>query len=166
MKRILSVTLVVCTCVVSAFAQGVRKPGAEHARMAFFAGDWKIEGESEGLQYTLQQKCEWFDGGFHLVCRGEGGGAFGRLKSQAIFAYDRAAKSYTLFTMNNLGNGFSAKGSVSDKIGTWEADLAGPEGPMKVRLTMTEESSTAYRVLLQGRIGTEWPVLEEGRATK
>ena len=166
MKRMLSVTLVVCTCAASALAQGMRKPGAEQARMAFFAGDWKIEGESEGLKYTLQDTCEWFEGGFHLVCRSAGGGAFGRMQGQAIFAYDGVTKSYTLFTMNNLGNGFSAKGSVNDKVWTWEAALAGPNGPMPVRLTITEESPTAYRFVLHGRVGNEWPVLEEGRATK
>jgi hypothetical protein len=166
MMRILPVTLVVCTFTAVGFAQNVRKPGAEHARMGYFAGDWKVEGESEGLKYTLQDTCEWFEGGFHLVCRSEGGGAFGKMKGQAVFAFDRISKSYTLFTMNNLGNGFVATGSVSDKVWTWNAELAGPQGPIKARLTMTEESPNAYRIVLHGQIGQEWAVLEESRATK
>jgi hypothetical protein len=167
MKRILSMTLVVCTFSVSALAQGpLRKPGAEHARLGYFAGQWKVEAESEGLKFTINQTCEWFEGGFHLVCRREGSGDLGPMKAQTIFAYDRGARSYTLYAMNNLGNGISAKGSIDDKVWTWDAELAGPSGSVKARLTITEESPTAYTERLDGLLGGQWVTLEQGRATK
>jgi hypothetical protein len=168
MKSIVVMTLGVCTLAATAHSQMPRRqPGPEHARIGYFAGAWKFEGESEGLKFTIDESCEWFEGGFHLVCRGEGGGDFGRLKGQAVFAYDRGARSYTLHTMNNLGNGISAKGSISDdKVWTWDTELAGAAGPFKARLTMIEESPAAYTTKLEGLLGGAWVVLEEGRATK
>jgi Protein of unknown function (DUF1579) len=159
-------TLVVCTLSVAAVAQGPVKPGPEHARIGYFAGEWKFEGESEGLKFTLTQSCEWFEGGFHLVCRGGGTSDLGPVKDHMVFGYDRGAKSYTLHSINSLGNAISAKGSLRDKVWTWDTELAGAQGPLQARLTLTEQSATAYTIKLEGLMGTQWMVLEAGRATK
>jgi uncharacterized protein DUF1579 len=166
MKRVLSMTGIVCTLwAASAAAQG-RTPGAEQARIAYFAGEWTLDAESEGLKFTISQTCEWFEGGFHLVCRGVGNGGLGRLKDQAILGYDAGSKSYTLHTINSLGNGIAAKGAVNDKVWTWDAELAGASEPLKARLTITEDSPTSYTMTLRGLIGREWMVLEQARARR
>lgn len=167
MKSVVIIALGVCTLAATAYGQMPRRqPGPEHARMAYFVGQWKFEGESEGLKFTINQTCEWFEGGFHLVCRGEGGGDLGPLKDQAVFAYDRGGKSYTLYTMNNLGNGMLAKGSIADRVWNWDTELVGAAGPFKARLTIIEQSPTAYTIMLEGLLGGAWVVLEQGRATK
>ncbi len=167
MKRIVLLTVGICTLACSAFAQPpARRPGPEHARMSYFAGQWQFAGESDGLKYTVAQGCEWFAGGFHLVCRGEGKGELGSLINQAVFAYDPGARSYTIYSINSFGNALFGKGAVADKIWTWDTELNGVKGPFKARLTMTEQSPTAYTYKMEGLVGGSWTVLEEGHANK
>lgn len=165
MSRVLLITVVICTFAAAAAAQMPRKPGPEHARIGYFAGQWKVEGESEGMKYSGTVKCDWFAGGFHLVCLGDGSGAFGPLKSQVVMSHDRGAKAYILQSISNVGNTLNAKGSVADKVWTWDTELVGEKGPFKARMTMTEQSPSAYEYKMEGFLG-EWIVIESGRATK
>jgi hypothetical protein len=55
MKRVLSMTGIVCTLWVSAAAAQGRTPGAEQARIAYFAGEWALDAESEGRTFTISK---------------------------------------------------------------------------------------------------------------
>jgi hypothetical protein len=167
MKSLVVITLGICTLAGTAYGQMPRRqPGPEHARMAYFVGQWKFDGDSEGLKYTRHETCEMFVGGFHLVCRAEGSGALGPMKDQSVMTYDRAGKSYSLHAINAFGNSLYASGSVSDSVWTWNTELVGERGAFKARLIMTEQSPTTYTFKLEGRLGDDWIVLEEGRASK
>src|SRR5688572_8932252 len=77
------------------------KPGAEHKAMAYFAGKWPSEGEIKpgtlgpGGKMTGTDNCEWFAGGFQIVCRGEGKGPLGPTTTLGVLAYSAADKAYT-----------------------------------------------------------------------
>ena len=66
--------------VVAAQAPAAPKPGPEHARLAYFVGKWKTEGEMKpgpmgpGGKMSGTDTCEWYDGHFSVVCRSEGTG--------------------------------------------------------------------------------------------
>jgi hypothetical protein len=173
MQRLIAPALAVGLFAASASAQEALKPGPEHARMAYFAGTWDFAGESKdspmgpGGKMSGTDTCEWFAGGFQLVCRGEATGPRGAVKSGAIWAWDPYQTAYTYFGYNNLGESFLVTGAVAGKVWTWNAEFPSETGSAKLRVTLTEESPTAYayRMEMSGD-GASWMVVEEGRATK
>lgn len=167
MKPFVFIALGICTFAAAAAAQpAARRPGPEQARLGYFAGQWTFEGTADGLTFTGNQTCEWFAGGFQLVCRAEATSDVGPLKNQAVFSYDPTSKSYRLHLFNNSGSEFYGRGTVGDGVWTWEAEAAGAMGPFKARATMTEQSATAYTIRFDGFLDGAWTMLEEGRATK
>lgn len=77
------------------------KPGPEIQRLAYYLGTWNGQGETKGGPFGAAGKlsstmtCDWFAGGFHLVCRGEERGPTGKRTFLNILAYDEKAKAYT-----------------------------------------------------------------------
>ena len=157
-----------------AMAQEAMKPGAEQARIGFFAGTWRMEGEAKetpmgpGGKIGGTETCSWFAGGFHLVCQGDMTGPRGPAKTGSVWAYDPAQQAYTYYGYTSFGEAFYVKGSAAGKVWTWNADMPAPGGsPVKVRVTITEQSPTAYQYKFEmSADGTNWMVGEEGRATK
>ena len=78
--RILALSLGLAAAAGVALAQAPEapKPGPEHKALQYFVGKWTSEGELKpgpfgpGGKMTSQDTCEWFAGGFHVVCRGTG----------------------------------------------------------------------------------------------
>ena len=174
MKRIAAAALAVGVLVTGAFAQmAARKPGAEQTRIGYFAGKWNMEGESKpspmgpGGKFKGKETCEWFAGGFQLVCHSEGTGPMGAMKGQSTMGYDPAEKTYTYYAISSLGDGFFVRGNVSGQVWTWNTESMVNGKSMKARVTITEESPTAYSFKMEGSFdGGEWAVLEEAKATK
>ena len=77
-------------------------PGPEHKRMAYFAGQWNYQGEAKnsplgpGGKIAGTETCEWFAGGFQLVCRTKGTGPKGPGTGQSVVGYDPHAESLHL----------------------------------------------------------------------
>jgi hypothetical protein len=173
MRRLIAPALAVGLLTTPAMAQETAKPGPEHARMGYFAGTWQFEGESKpspmgpGGKMTGTSTCEWFAGGFHLVCRGDMTGPRGAGKDGAVWALDPSRSVYTYFGYSSMGDAFYVTGSVTGKVWTWNADLPVEGATMKMRATLTEEAPAAYAFKLEfSADGTTWMVVEEGRATK
>jgi len=85
------------------------KPRPEVQKLAYYLGTWKGEGEKKGGPFGPAGKlsstttCEWFAGGFHLVCRGEEKGPTGTRTFLNIRAYDAQAKAYTEYGISSFG---------------------------------------------------------------
>lgn len=83
----------------AALAQDAPKPGPEQKALGYFAGKWSSEGEMKpgpfgpGGKMTSVDTCEWFAGGFQLVCRGQGSGAMGPMTTLGIIAYNSTEKA-------------------------------------------------------------------------
>jgi hypothetical protein len=165
---------------LGAFITGSRAQGPprmteeQRERLAYFAGKWILEGQSEGVRVTMTETCEWFAGRFHLVCRREGFTADpslrsrtpdGKLSSQSVIGYDAAAKTYTNYVINSSGMGFLLRGAVDGKVWTWNADI---DANTKLRATMTELAPGSYTAQAEvASIGSNrWAVVEEGTAKK
>lgn len=75
------------------------EPGPEVRKLGYYVGTWRGEGESKGGPFGPPGKlsstttCEWFTGGFQLVCRGEESGPTGTRTFLSLRAYDQAAKA-------------------------------------------------------------------------
>ena len=87
---------------------GQPKAGPEIAKLAYYLGSWRGEGEAKarpfgpGGKLSSTTTCEWFDGGFHLVCRGEEQGPTGKRTFLNIRAYDEKTKTNTLLSLGGV----------------------------------------------------------------
>ena len=76
------VALLLGTAVVAAQAPP-QKPGPEHKRLERMVGQWQYEGEAKASplgpagKISGSETCEWFQGGFGVVCRSKGTGPKG-----------------------------------------------------------------------------------------
>jgi hypothetical protein len=106
------------------------KPGPEVQRLAYYLGTWRGEGETKGGPFGPAGKlsssvtCDWFAGGFHLVCRGEERGPTGKRTFLNILAYDEKAKAYTEYGISSFGESeYSTGGSIVGNKRTFVKDL-------------------------------------------
>ena len=149
------------------------KPGAEHKRIAYFAGQWTYQGESKASplgpagKMSGTETCEWFAGGFQLVCRSKGTGPRGAVTGQAVMSYDPGRKAYTYYAMSSLGDNIFVRGQVAGKVWTWTDETTVEGKAVKIRATVTEETPTSYSFKLEGSFdGGAMTVLGEGKSTK
>ena len=173
MKRFVAPALALGVLTAPALAQEAPKPGPEHARIAYFAGTWQFEGEAKASPMGPAGKlsgtdtCAWFTGGFHLICEGDMTGPRGAGKGGSIWGYDAAQQRYTYFGYNSLGDGFYVLGNVAGNVWTWNTEFPVEGGAIQARVTLTEQSPTAYTYKFEtSPDGTNWTVIEDGRATK
>jgi hypothetical protein len=112
------------------------KPGPEHQNLNFFQGRWRSEGEMKagpmgpGGKVSGMSTCEWFAGGFHLVCRSEGRGPTGNMAATWIMGYSNEKKRYTYYGVDNSGmDGGQAFGLLAGDTWTWtgESTMSGQQ---------------------------------------
>ena len=176
--------IIVCICSLalstSSFAQAPTataeqpKPGPEVQKLAYYLGTWKGEGETKGGPFGPAGKlsstttCEWFDGGFHLVCRGEERGPTGTRKFLNIRAYDEKAKAYTEYGISNFGESeYQTGGSIvgNKKTFVFDTDLGGKS--TKLRYTEVQVSPTLFTYKAEASVdGGPWRMIAEGKVTK
>jgi len=173
MTRLIAPALALAMFAMPAAGQEAPKPGPEHQRLAYFAGTWQFTGEAKdspmgpGGPLSGSDTCEWFAGGFQMVCRGSATGPRGKATTGSVWTYDPAQQAYTLFGYSSLGEAFYVKGAVTGKVWTWSAEFPVEGAMMKMRATVNEEPPAAYSYRLEASAdGTTWMLLEEGRATK
>lgn len=177
--------IIVCVCSlalsISSFAQApTASPIAatlpEVQKLAYYLGSWKGEGDTKGGPFGAAGKlsstttCEWFGGGFHLVCRGEEKGPTGTRKFLNIRAYDERAKAYTDYGISSFGESeYSTGGSfVGNKL-TFVKDLDNDlEGKStKLKYTEVQVSPTFYTYRAEvSKDGGPWTVIAEGKIAK
>jgi hypothetical protein len=168
-----AVALFVATAAVVAQAPQAPKPGAEQKRIGYFAGQWNFQGEAKaspmgpGGKITMTETCEWFAGGFQLVCRSKGTGPMGPGTSQSVMAYDAGRKAYTYHAISSHGDVIFVRGNVEGKVWTYNDEVTIEGKPMKIRATVTEDTATSYSFKLEASFGdSPMVVMEEGKATK
>jgi hypothetical protein len=158
-----------------ALAQGgPPKAGPEHKKLDMFAGTWTLEGEIKpgpmgaGGKLTEDEKCEWMDGGFYLVCHVNFRSAFmGNGEGLAVMGYSSDDKTYTYREFNSFGEFEDAKGSVDGDTWTWTSDERMGNSTVKGRFTMKITSATSYTVMYElSQDGKAWNTVMDGKATK
>src|SRR5215475_7907126 len=152
------------------------KPGLEVQRLAYYLGTWRGEGETKSSpigpagKLSSTMTCDWFAGGFHLVCRGEESGPAGERKFLNIVAYDEKAKAYTEYGISSLGESEYSTGDsmVGNKL-TFVKNLGSDVGgkPTKIRYIEVQVSPTSYtyQAGTRPRWGS-WTLIAEGKYTK
>ena len=151
--RRLGVVLAVLLAVGLVMAQGpakAPKPGPDHKRMGYFVGTWTGEAESKASPFgpagksSSTQTCEWYNGGFALVCNDTGSAGPVQWKGTSLMAYDPETKMYRYSSVNNMGESDQATGTVKGKVWTWTSEGKKGGKPFKGVFTITEVSPTSY----------------------
>jgi hypothetical protein len=150
------------------------KPGPEIRKLAYYLGTWKGEGEAKGGPFGPAGKlsstttCEWFTGGFQLVCRGEENGPTGKRMFLNIRGYDKKAKGYTEYGISSLGDSeYQTGGSIVGNKKTFVFDTDMGEKPVKLRYTEVQVSLTLFTYRAEASVdGGPWTVIADGKVTK
>lgn len=174
MRIVLSTGVAVAILASAIAAQApAPTPGAEHARMAAFAGQWNYQGEAKASplgpagKVTGSETCEWFDGKFQLVCRRKGTGPMGPSTGMSVMGYDPSRKAYTYHAISSQGDNIFVRGKVDGKVWTWTDENTVDGKPLKIHVTVTEQTPTAYALKVQASMdNAPMMVIEEGTATK
>jgi Protein of unknown function (DUF1579) len=152
------------------------KRGLEIQRLAYYLGTWRGEGETKSGPFgpagklSSTMSCDWFAGGFHLVCHGEERGPTGTRTFLNILTYDEKAKAYTEYGISSLGDSeYSTAGSIAGNKRTFVKDLDsdGEGRPTKLRYIEVQVSPTLYTYQAEASIdGGPWAMIAEGKVTK
>ena len=171
MNRVLVILVVLALAPPSMAQAQPPKPGPEVQKLAYFLGTWKGAGEVTEEQLKGKSSgtktCEWFEGGFHLMCRTEATGPQGKRSELSVMAFDEEAKIYTWYTITSDGFTLFAKGSLTGSTLTWQWEEKGWGKPATFRITQDLSSPTSLSYLVEtSSAGGPWTVIEKGKATK
>jgi uncharacterized protein DUF1579 len=168
--------LLIVAHVVSGHAATAQqpKPGPEVQKLGYYLGTWRGEGETKGGPFGPAGKlsstttCEWFAGGFQLVCRGEQGGPTGKRTFLNIRSYDETAKSYTEYGISNFGESeYTTGGSIVGNKKTFVMNSEMEGKPVKMRYTEVQVSPTLFTYQAEASVdGGPWTMIAEGKVTK
>lgn len=152
---------------------GPPKPGPEHQKLARFVGTWNGKAEMKSGPYgpggpmTWTEVCDWFEGGFSLVCRSDGKGPMGAIKSLGIVGYNPEEKAYTHYGVDSMGWSSLSKGSVSGKVWTYTSKSTMGGKPNHERFSITEVSDTRQSFKWEvSPDGKTWTVMMEVESTR
>jgi hypothetical protein len=168
-----SLTALMFGTLVLAQPQGPPKPGPEVKALGYFVGKWKSEGDLKegpmgpGGKMTGSDGCEWFTGGFQVVCRGEGKGPMGTMTSMGVIAYRESDKAYTYYGVDSMGMADLATGHKKENTWSFTATTTMGGKTFQSRYTMVETSPTSYT--FKWEISPDkktWSLVMEGKATK
>jgi hypothetical protein len=167
------VVAVLCGMAIVVAQTTPPKPGPEHKRLERMVGQWSYQGEAKASplgpagKITGSETCEWFQGGFGVVCRTKGNGPKGPMTSMSVMSYDAARKAYTYYAISSQGDNIFVRGNVNGKVWTFEDTMQAEGQTMNIRATITEESPTVSAFKLEvGPANGQMMVIEEGKSTK
>jgi hypothetical protein len=168
---ILAAVLMLATAVVA--QMGSPKPGPELKKLDVFAGSWTLDGTMKptsmgpGGTMTENEKCEWMEGGFYLVCHSDYKGSMGGGVGLSVMGYSADDKAYTYREFNSYGEFDDSRGTLDGDTWTWINDEKMGGMTMKGRFTIKMTSATSYNFSFDmSEDGAKWGNVMEGKATK
>jgi len=149
------------------------KPGPEHKSLGYFVGKWKTEADMKaspfgpGGKMTSADTCEWFAGGFQVVCRGDGKGPAGPMTSLGVLSYDANEKAYKYYGIDNTGMSDLSTGRKSGNTWSFSSTAVIKDQKVHSRFTIVETSPTAYTFKWESSPdGKTWSTVGEGKTAK
>ena len=165
--------LLMSTVALTAQGPGAPKPGPEHKRLEFFVGKWQFEGEIKKTDFgpagkmTGTEQCEWFEGGFHVICRGEGSIGGQRSKELVVLGYDRESGVFTRYNIGSSGEGGFATAKIDGKVWRWQGVHPAAQNGMRFRFPWTETSADTYTGTVEiSKDGKTYQTVIEAKATR
>ena len=120
-----------------------------------------------GGKINGSETCEWFTGGFHVVCRSTGNGPMGSFKGMAFLTYSADDRAYFFQGIDSMGTTDSGKGTLEGKTWTFLSEEKIGDKRIHSRYTMTEISQSAYTAKWEmSEDGQKWNTAMEMKAAK
>ncbi len=148
---------------------GPPKPGPEHKKLEFFVGTWSGKAEIKespmgpGGPMTWTETCEWFPGGFAVVCRSEGKGPMGPVNGLGILGYNGQENAYTYYGVDSGGWSGLAKGTIAGPIWTFTSDEQMGDKVVRGRYTLKQVSADRQTFTYEASVdGGPWNTVMEG----
>jgi len=150
------------------------KPAPEHKKLEMLVGSWALEGDVKpsamgpGGKITENEKCEWMEGGFFLVCHvdfktASSGNGYGL----AVLGYSTGEKAYTYREFNSWGEFEDSRGTLDGDTWTWTSDEKMDNTMAKGRFTMKFTAPSSYTFTYEmSPDGAKWTTEVDGKATK
>lgn len=174
MKRaamILAVTIVLAGMAIAQMEPP--KPGPELKKLDVFAGSWTLDGAMKpgamgpGGSMTENEKCEWMEGGFYLVCHSSYKSSMGDGVGLSVMGYSADDKAYTYREFNSFGEFEDSRGTLDGDTWTWIGEEKMGGTVTKGRFTMKMTSATSYTFMFDmTQDGTKWTPMMDGKASK
>lgn len=149
------------------------KPGPELRKLDIFVGTWTLDGSMKpgmmgpGGSMTENQKCEWMEGGFYLVCHSDYKSSMGNGVGLSVMGYSAEDKIYTYREFSSFGEFDDSRGTLDGDTWTWTNDERMGGTTMKGRFTIKMTSGTSYNFVFDmSQDGTKWSTVMDGKATK
>lgn len=149
------------------------KPSAEHKKLSYFTGSWKIEGEMKsssmgpGGKFTGSETCSWYSGGFAVVCNSTSSGPMGTTKGMGILSYNAVGKVYTYHGIDSAGMAESVTGKVDGNTWTYTANSMMSSKQYQGRYRVDTLSADSYAFKYEtSEDGKTWNTVMEGKSTR
>ena len=176
-KLAIVVITVLFTAALSARAQEKKmeapKPGPEVKKLGYFVGTWKSDGELKenpfGMpagKYTSTDKCEWFAGGFQVVCHTSGTGPMGAMHGMGIIAYNPMKKVYTYYGIDSSGMADESMGHVDGNMWVYTSDMDMGGKTIHGRYSMVTAGDSYTFKYETSEDGQKWTVNMDGKSTR
>lgn len=174
MRRAGMILAVGVVLAVAAMAQTESpKPGPELKRLDLFVGTWTLDGNIKpgmigpGGSMTENEKCEWMDRGFYVLCNAEYKSAMAKGVILSVAGYSEEDKTYTYREFDGSGAFADARGALDGDPWVWLGVYKTGGITLKSRFTMRITSTTSYDFLFEvSQDGTKWMTFMDGKATK
>jgi len=149
------------------------KPAPELKKLDVFVGTWNLEGTMKpgamgpGGTMTENEKCEWMEGGFYLVCHSDYKSSMGNGVGLSVMGYSTEAKAYTYHEFSSTGEFVDSKGTIDGDTWTWTSEEKMGGMTMKGKFTIKVTSPSTYNFGFEmSQDGTKWTSAMEGKASK
>jgi hypothetical protein len=174
MKNLTIVFVAWLALAAAAIAQmEMPKPAPEHKKLDMFAGSWTLAGTIKpgpmgpGGDMTENEKCEWMENDFFLICHTDFKSSMGNGVGVSVLGYSTDEKAYTYREFNSWGEFDDSRGSVDGDTWTWTNDEKMGDKTMKGRFTMKIVTPTSYNFTFEmSPDGKSWTTVMDGKATK
>lgn len=154
----------------SAQSQGSQapEPPSGVAPLGYYVGSWQGHGEIGGEKLASSFTCEWFSGGFQVICRGNESGPSGKRAFINIKSFDETGKSYSEYSASSMGETeYDRGGTLSGNTLVYliDQDLGGK--PARIRYTETRLSADVMTYRAEASIdGAPWKDMARGEIRK
>jgi hypothetical protein len=149
------------------------KPGPELKKLDMFVGTWTLDGAMKpgamgpGGSMTENEKCEWMEGGFYVVCHSDYKSSMGNGVGLSVMGYSADDKAYTYREFNSFGEFEDSRGVLDGDTWTWTSDEKMGGMTMKGRFTMKITSASSYNFTFEmSQDGKQWNAMMDGKASK
>ena len=176
MRRALALAAAVTMSCAGLFAQAPpQKPGPEHKKLEYFVGKWSSTGELKANPFapagkmTGSDTCEWFQGGFAVICHTTGTMPTGAMTGLAIMGYSQDAKMYTYYGVDNSAMSMTSvpKGKLVGDTFTYDDESMMGGQTVKSRYVMKMVSPDSYTFKWE-MVGPDkkWATIMDGTAKR